>query len=122
MNKHYIFVYGTLKRNRGNHRLLASSKFIGEAVTKEPYGLVASGIPFMVESDDIPNYNVKGELYEVESKDLGSLDSLEGHPNVYCRKPVTVILADNTEVNSEAYIYTDPERVISYCKVLKGEF
>uniref|UniRef100_A0A1I8FE13 Gamma-glutamylcyclotransferase family protein n=1 Tax=Macrostomum lignano TaxID=282301 RepID=A0A1I8FE13_9PLAT len=53
--KHLVFVYGTLKRDNFNHRLLTDAEFIGTAVTKEPYPL---------------GHRVTGEVYNVNSEQV----------------------------------------------------
>lgn len=77
-----VFVYGTLKRGHGNHRLLADSTFVGEDVlagaTLRDYGafpaveLTLGGV-------------VHGEVYQVSHETLRQLDRLEGVPSLYQR-------------------------------------
>jgi gamma-glutamylcyclotransferase (GGCT)/AIG2-like uncharacterized protein YtfP len=108
---HKVFVYGTLKKGYGNHRLLVDSTFIGNAVTKQRYHLTASGIPFV--NKTIPTSNIVGEVYEVTDKQLDRLDSLEGYdPNRheeswYKREKIEVNLESGETM--ESYIYFNPQ-------------
>lgn len=84
LNKH-LFVYGTLKKGRSNHRLLEAATFIGPAVSL--------GTNFVMdricvnEVEDGPSAPVKGELYLVPTaREWLRLDRLESHPHVYRRK------------------------------------
>lgn len=98
---HKIFVYGTLKRGYGNNRLLAESRFIGNAVTMPALFMADHGIPFVWTSGG-PLRRIAGELYEVDDAVLARLDRLEGHPTNYHRELVEI------EVNgehAEAFIY-----------------
>lgn len=86
--KEYLFVYGTLKRGRGNHRLLGNAKFIGEGETVEKYKMYDIGVPIVVKGS--PHVRIKGELYMVDEKILKQCDSLEGHPDMYKREKIKV--------------------------------
>lgn len=82
-----VFVYGTLKRGHGNHRLLAQSKFLGRCVIRGKYQMVSlGGFPGLVEAPmDAPEVPISGEVYQVNDDTLLSLDFLEGHPRFYER-------------------------------------
>lgn len=82
-----VFVYGTLKQGHGNHRLLASSKFLGRCVIKGKHRLVSlGGFPGLVATPDSEEErSVSGEVYQVNEETLMSLDFLEGHPRFYER-------------------------------------
>lgn len=82
-----VFVYGTLRSGQGNHRRLARARFLGEAQTAPRYTLISIGCPGLLEGGETA---VFGELYEVDSSTLASLDQLEGHPHFYERRPVDV--------------------------------
>uniref|UniRef100_A0A1I8IZ01 Gamma-glutamylcyclotransferase family protein n=1 Tax=Macrostomum lignano TaxID=282301 RepID=A0A1I8IZ01_9PLAT len=84
--KHLVFVYGTLKRDNFNHRLLTDAEFIGTAVTKEP---LSSG-------DCQSGHRVTGEVYNVNSEQLKNLDYLEMHPHVYERREMIVNLTQSS--------------------------
>jgi gamma-glutamylcyclotransferase (GGCT)/AIG2-like uncharacterized protein YtfP len=95
-----IFVYGTLKRGYGNHRLLAGrSVFIGDdAIIGKLFDLGAfpAATP---EGSDL----IQGETYFVGPKTLRDLDRLEGHPNFYRREVV------KTRSGVDAWVYFMPE-------------
>lgn len=86
-NTHKVFVYGTLKKGKSNHRLLENAKYLGER-TLWHYAIYDLG-PFPC---ILPRYSfsVKGELYLVTDEELQLLDRLEGHPEMYFRQLVYV--------------------------------
>lgn len=99
-----VFVYGTLKKGRGNHSILGDATFIGKGVTVEDsYTMYNGGYP-MVTSDG--KFHVSGELYDVDNpKTLKNLDLLEGHPNFFRRTDVSVRVNSDT---FDAFMYTVP--------------
>ncbi len=97
MDKHKVFVYGTLKKGFGNHRLLVDSEKIGDRTLADHDIYAVSGFPGVVPGTD----TVEGELYEVDSETLRRLDALEGHPHMYTR--TEVVLSDGTK--AETYIW-----------------
>ena len=111
-DKHMVFVYGTLKRGFGNNRLLSGSKFLGEARTEDKFALYESGIPFVIEDEQVSQ--ISGEVYEVDERTLARLDRLEGHPNWYFRKMVNISVNATeryeTEKRIQAWIYFFPKR------------
>lgn len=104
---HKVFVYGTLRKGYGNHRLLETANFVSNGTTKEKYTMFASGIPYV--NKHIPNTNIVGEVYEVNDKELVRLDQLEGYDpsrheeSWYKRELINVITENGNSV--EAYIY-----------------
>ena len=65
--RHYLFVYGTLKKGFPNHdHYMRSARDLGKYQTIEKYPLVLCG----------PRY-VEGELYEVDEECLNRIDALE---------------------------------------------
>lgn len=112
-----MFVYGTLKTGHGNNRLLTNADFLGEGSTVRKYGLYSVGFPFMTDKESFTN--VHGEVFAVNSqKELDRVDSLEGHPNWYVRKPCIVQLDDNLVLETETYINNSP----SGSKLANGRF
>jgi gamma-glutamylaminecyclotransferase len=118
-----FFVYGTLKRGYGNNVILRSSKFLGEAVSRDRYMLLHSGFPMAVR--DSEGRPVKGELFEVsDSRVVESLDALEGNGHFYTRHLRSFIDAEGAEV--EAWIYEIPRSEMRYsrtlCPVVDGNY
>ena len=87
-----VFVYGTLKRAHGNHRLLADSKYIATGLTKSKFVMYEDGIPYVSKSFALTN--ISGELYEVSKATLDNLDMLEGHPIWYKREKTIIKTID----------------------------
>lgn len=90
MNKHLVFVYGTLRR--GGARAMSirfpNSKFLADArVSGSLYDLGAFPGLLLNESNSL----VIGEVYEVDDEILNKLDDFEASSN-YLRKQVEISL------------------------------
>ena len=100
-----LFVYGTLKRGLGNHRVMrdAGGEFIATVRTEDPLPLVIDRLPYLL---DLPGrgHRVEGELYRVESAEgWAHLDRLEGHPNFYRRSVIAVVAESGERHSAWAY-------------------
>jgi gamma-glutamylcyclotransferase (GGCT)/AIG2-like uncharacterized protein YtfP len=105
MNKHLVFVYGTL-RSGSEHAMLSrfpAAEFIAEARVKGqlfdlgPY-------PGLLVDDSAPS--VVGEVYEVDDATLNELDAFEISSN-YWRKQIEISLGSGETIG---WIYEpDPE-------------
>lgn len=123
MSEHLVFVYGTLKRGFGNHKFLEHSRFIGDARTCPALFMVDGGVPFvMIEGG--PLRQIAGEVYAVDKPTLRRLDRLEGHPHMYRRETVEVVVDGNRR---NAFIYMMPRALLgdaaeieNHCYVWKG--
>jgi len=117
LREHKVFVYGTLKRGYNNHKhYLKDAILLGKAVTKDNWTMVGEDMPYpyVLEQNDELGSNVVGEVYAVSSKELKSLDSLEGYPTHYTKKQIIVTYADDA---------TFSEVVTMYVKAnFKGEY
>lgn len=91
-NNMKIFVYGTLKKGQPNHEFLmdkekGTAQFICQAKTIEKYPLLVAtsfNLPFLLNLPDVGN-RIVGEVYEVDSTMLSSLDEFEDYPEMYNR-------------------------------------
>ena len=94
-------MYGTLKYGYGNHRVMekAGGSFISKCVTIDKFKMTDVGFPYIAFSQD--GFPVLGELYLVN--DLKPLDSLEGYPNHYSRRRISV--KDEYGKIHNAYVY-----------------
>lgn len=131
---HYVAVYGTLKEGHGNHPLLVrnNSKFVGPALTVEkfalndgfPYVMALTGLPLVVRKLYEPYLgHVAVEVYKVTHKGLEECDRLEGHPNHYCRTPISVNIgsvAAPSFLTAGIYLITRPLSVDTLQKPDKG--
>ena len=108
-----IFVYGSLRRGFGNHRLLDASRHLGNALTEPIYSMLdLGGIPGVIVGGSTAIY---GELYDLDDETLRYVDALEGHPLGYRRTPIKVFRLDAEDQMSssgpeEASIYLLPQR------------
>lgn len=77
----YVFVYGTLKRGCSNCDLLKNNDFISGTYTANNFTMLDFGIfPGVVDGNTSKIY---GELYDVDSDTLESIDEFEGE--WFCR-------------------------------------
>ena len=96
MNKHLVFVYGTLRRGSAGAMSIRfpNSQFIADArVSGKLYDLGAYPGLLLYESDSL----VVGEVYEVDDEILNNLDEFEASSN-YLRRQVEIALGNHTEV------------------------
>lgn len=100
-----VFIYGTLKKGFINDSFLSKAEYIGPVVTKEKYPMYIDTFgtyPYLLDKND--GYNIKGELYIVDEHVLKSLDWLEGCPDYYIRKEITV-LTKAGEIKAYCYFF-----------------
>ncbi len=100
-----VFVYGTLKRGFGNHRVMqeAGGEFVCEGATAMPFPLVQQGLPFLILRPG-HGHRVEGEIFRVGTAcGWDRLDRLEGHPEFYRRRLIDVEGADGEIYEAWAY-------------------
>lgn len=112
--KHRVFVYGTLMTGMRNHHRLVdgdarliekSAHHLGTISMKSRETDSGHRVPMVVlEPAHQPLAIVIGEVYEVSSQLLSTLDLFEGHPDVYARDKVFV-QAENMFEEMWMYIY-----------------
>ena len=85
-----VFVYGSLKKGFGNHRLLENSKYIAKGVTvSEGFDMGScGGFPGVTSGGE---YRIYGELYEVDDDTFERLDTLEGNGHFYEREEIDIM-------------------------------
>jgi gamma-glutamylaminecyclotransferase len=116
-----VFVYGSLRKGFGNHRLLAvpgARLIMAKSRTEPGYELRDLGaFPGMVRGGAGA---VIGEVYEVDEATLAALDRLEGHPRFYTRSRIAL---RDLEAGAavEAYLLR-PEQVVGKPLVISGDW
>ena len=119
--KHVVFVYGTLRRNMSNSALLSTSTHLGLGRTKEKFVMYSRSIPFVSKSQKVST--ILGDVYEVDSDTLASLDRLESyHPSSpelswYSRSLIEVEIG-STAIMAYCYFNEQEQAPI----VLSGDF
>jgi gamma-glutamylcyclotransferase (GGCT)/AIG2-like uncharacterized protein YtfP/cation transport regulator ChaC len=107
--KHYVFVYGTLRKHEHNHHLMEGAEVIAEqAWTNGQLCDTGLGYPAIKESN---KETVFGELYMVTDTQLQRLDRLEGYKpgaanNLYNRIQQTIF---HDRGSTEAFVYVMAE-------------
>ena len=89
-----LFIYGTLRSTEYNHPMInrPGVKFLGTDKIKAVRCTVFNSLPGIKEG----NGEVEGEVYDCPDVVIASLDSFEGHPTMYERRPVTTISGNET--------------------------
>jgi gamma-glutamylcyclotransferase (GGCT)/AIG2-like uncharacterized protein YtfP len=112
MTTSLVFVYGTLLRGEGNHRLLSRARFVGPAMTMPAYRMHSlGGFPGVVAGG---SQSIVGEVFEVNEDQLAALDQLEDHPSLYRRQPIQ--LTDGSTV--QTYLLTP--RQVAHCREIRS--
>jgi gamma-glutamylcyclotransferase (GGCT)/AIG2-like uncharacterized protein YtfP len=95
-----LFVYGTLKRGKSNHKYLEGTRFVGEAKTLEDFCMFSTEhFPIVTWDEVCP---IHGEVFRVDKETLEKIDALEGH--LFTREEVPVVLLRSGTVKSFMYI------------------
>jgi len=106
MSSDFIFVYGTLKLGYWNNTLLEEATYVGEAQTWKSFMMADGGFPVVYDRRD-PRFEeqanqysgfIRGEVYEVSEEELERCDSLEGHPDWYCRERTLVFVDKGDDI------------------------
>ena len=106
-NKHYVFVYGTLKKGFANAHLLERATLIGDFRTVVRFPLVVGGkfnSPYLLHLPS-KGSRVKGEVYVVDDAVLGDLDHLENVGVNYARKVSKVSNCADRSFVVDAFVY-----------------
>ncbi len=108
-NRYKLFVYGTLKKGMCNHHYLKNAKFLGKAVTKAPFPMIApmKWYPYLLDQQG-KGYRVEGELYEVDEETLAKIDELEEYPSYYTRRWIDVEDESGRSHRALAYFLAEP--------------
>jgi gamma-glutamylcyclotransferase (GGCT)/AIG2-like uncharacterized protein YtfP len=107
MQKHLLFVYGTLLAEYPNHRVIEGSRLLGSATTNNLYTMHSNGYYPAITLQE--THKITGEVYELDEEMLFErVDSLEGYSpnrehNHYQRKLITVTLDSGKQVNAWVY-------------------
>lgn len=116
---HKVFVYGTLRKNERNSRLLENAKCLAyQAWINGVLYDTGNNYPAVVLDD---NHRVYGELYELTDIQLSMLDELEGYFGEGCHnhydRVVQTVYTDFGQV--EAYVYVYSDNLVKNLKVIE---
>lgn len=135
MAEQYVAVYGSLRRDCGNHGVigrLAGHMDMGDGQTELDIDLYdyagsfpavagdrsASGVDFVSKA----NKSLTVEVYGVTTEQLhGPVDSLEGYPSFYDRQKIQVKLDTGETVSAWIY-FLAPESIASCPLVESGDW
>lgn len=111
----FLFVYGSLKIGFKYSYLINKDKLIGNAKTVEKYALrryPEADYPYLTKE---PLFNIEGQLFEIDHKDLVSLDKLEGYPEFYNREEVEII-SENIKYKAIVYFISEEPKNLERAK------
>ena len=81
--KQLVFVYGTLRRGEENHRMIVGNTILGNTLTDERYTMYDLGeYPAVIQNGKSA---IIGEVYDISTDLLATLDKLEECPDYYRR-------------------------------------
>jgi gamma-glutamylaminecyclotransferase len=87
--RHRVFVYGTLLAGEVNHCLLAGNPLLGSWRTPPRFTLYDLGAyPGVARSGCT---SIVGEVYAIDTRCLGRLDTLEEYPRLYDRERIPTL-------------------------------
>lgn len=107
MDKHIVFVYGTLKKGYRNNHYLSDAIFLGTAETVEKYSMRRHKYWYPAVIETLEHYNIRGELWSCSDWILKSLDRLEGTLDLFYRKEIPII-HDAKVINAWIYFFNYP--------------
>ena len=99
----FVFVYGTLMKNKRNHHYLNNATFISSSFIEGYFMFDLGSYPGIAKSKY--NSKVYGEVYKVDKQTMNRLDELEEVGYLYNKEEVEVILNNGETVNAFVYIY-----------------
>jgi gamma-glutamylcyclotransferase (GGCT)/AIG2-like uncharacterized protein YtfP/predicted ester cyclase len=119
MNKHLVFVYGTLRRGSAQamSTQFPNSKFIAEAKVTGSLHDLGSYPGLLLEESN--SSSVIGEVYEVDDETLNRLDDFEAS-SYYQRKQVEVSLG--TQRRPSWVFVPDPELCSHGAQIISGDW
>ena len=100
-----LFVYGTLKKGFGNHRLIQKTEYIGDFISNDKFDLSGHSFPEIYPNDQ--GKQIKGEIYNLEEQDFIVTDSLEGNGYFYNRE-IQSFYNNKTQIEAWIYIIMQP--------------
>ena len=110
-----LFTYGTLRIDEANSELLNQYGTLQETCkTKEKYIMFTQEylyFPFLIPASLWPQMAhhatyITGDLYDVNDEGIQRCDTMEGHPDWYCRTPICV-QTSRGEQEVWAYLLTE---------------
>ena len=106
-----LFLYGSLKRGRCNHGLVAGQEYLGDAVSAPSYRIIDLGrYPGLIGCAR-GGLRVRGELWRVDRDKLAELDGFEESEGLWKRGPIAV--AGHEGVEAYFWIGVVPDGVPS---------
>ena len=126
--EHLVFVYGSLKKNFINHKVLDGAKFIGAGITLSTSFEMFSLGSFPAVVHGRGRYAICGELYKVNAECLRRIDYLESNGTLYTRQEKAIVNINRDGRIEDAWMYiwnfpditeeecTSPENVKTWVK------
>ena len=115
-NKKLIAVYGSLRANKHNNRLLRDSELLSTETISIPFRMISLGsFPGLIPSPE--NHDITVEIWEVNDYTYSSVECLEGWPSFYQKALVPTSLGE-----VEVYVLESPRYQSGYDSVESGDW
>jgi gamma-glutamylcyclotransferase (GGCT)/AIG2-like uncharacterized protein YtfP len=96
-----IGVYGSLRKGKGNHRLIQHSNQLSQETVAIPFRMVSlGGFPGLIPTKE--NQNIIIEVYEVDDSTYRDVERLEGFPRFYQKAVI-----ETSQGEAEIYVLED---------------
>ena len=105
MENYNLFVYGTLKKGYGNHRIIQKSEYSWDFISVQKFDLSDYGFPCLYPNDH--GKKAKGEIYKLTKEDFIFTDRLESNGSLY-RREIQKFYNCNKAVDAWIYIIITP--------------
>ncbi len=89
-NKYRVAVYGSLRKGLYNHYLMHTTDFIKTVRVDVPFRMISIGEMYPALIPNTDNHSIVFELYKVNDRTAKNLDVLEGYPDYYSKKYITI--------------------------------
>lgn len=115
-DKKILVVYGSLRQNHGNNRLLRNSEHLSTEIINIPYRMISlGGFPGLIPSEE--NNDIVVEVWSVDKDTYRNVEYLEGWPSFYQKAVV------NTSVGEgEVYVLESQRYQSGYPSVESGDW
>jgi len=111
-----ICVYGSLRQNHGNNRLLTTSDLLSTETISIPYRMISlGGFPGLISSEE--NHDIIVEIWAVDDQTYRNVERLESWPNFYQKALVSTSLGE-----IEVYVLESDEYQSGYTEVESGDW
>ncbi len=106
----YLFVYGSLKRNSADHKIIDKAGLYSEAFVNGTLYDLGIEFPAILDEEHPARNKVYGEIYEISDHLLDEIDEFEGYypdkidDSFYIRKEMNAKLINGEVIKVQIYV------------------